>query len=100
MPDARRLEASEIQQRLAETPDWQLRSEQLVGEFRFANFVEAFGFMTSVALIAEQMHHHPDWTNVFNTVSIRLSTHDVGGISTKDFALATAISEVYRRFAG
>jgi 4a-hydroxytetrahydrobiopterin dehydratase len=96
MSDMKRLEESEIRQRLSDTPGWQLQEGNLAREFRFANFVEAFGFMTSVALIAERMNHHPDWSNVYNTVRIRLSTHDVGGISESDFALASAISDLHR----
>ena len=88
------LDESEIQRRLAEAPGWQFRDGNLVREFRFANFVEAFGFMTSVALVAERMNHHPDWSNVYGTVRIRLSTHDAGGITDKDFALASAISQL------
>lgn len=94
--DVKRLRESEIQRRLAEAPAWQLQNSFLAREFRFANFVEAFAFMTSVALVAERMNHHPDWSNVYNTVKIRLSTHDVGGISDKDFDLASAISGLYR----
>ncbi|HEX3108381.1 MAG TPA: 4a-hydroxytetrahydrobiopterin dehydratase [Thermoanaerobaculia bacterium] len=90
------LTEPEIQRRLAETTGWQLQDGNLVRELRFANFVEAFGFMTSVALVAERMNHHPDWSNVYNTVRIRLTTHDAGGITDKDFALASAISDIYR----
>ena len=94
--DVRRLEESEIQRRLAETPGWQLQDNSLARDFRFATFVDAFAFMTAVALVAERMNHHPDWSNVYNTVKIRLSTHDAGGISDKDFELASAISDLYR----
>ena len=73
---------------------WQLEDGHLVREFRFANFVEAFAFMTAVALVAERMNHHPDWSNVYNKVKIRLSTHDAGGITDKDYALASAISQL------
>ena len=59
--------------------------------FRFRDFNEAWGFMTRVALLAERMDHHPNWSNVWNTVDIALSTHDVGGLSDKDIALAKAI---------
>jgi len=86
----------EIQRRLAEIPGWQLQDGNLVRELRFATFVDAFAFMTAVALVAERMNHHPDWSNVYNTVRIRLSTHDAGGITDKDFALASAISDLYR----
>jgi 4a-hydroxytetrahydrobiopterin dehydratase len=85
--------------RLEEIPGWQLQDNNLVRELRFANFVEAFAFMTSVALVAERMNHHPDWSNVYNTVKIRLSTHDAGGVTEKDYELAKAISELYRHSA-
>jgi 4a-hydroxytetrahydrobiopterin dehydratase len=58
------------------------------------NFVEAFGFMTQVALIAEKMNHHPEWHNVYRTVEIHLTTHDVGGLSELDFALAQQIDRI------
>ena len=63
-------------------------------QFMFANFNEAFGFMTRVALKAETMNHHPEWFNVYNKVDIVLSTHDVGGLSDKDVTLATFIDGV------
>ena len=78
-------------------PDWDLRDGALCRDFQFRDFVEAFAFMTSVALVAERMNHHPDWTNVYNRVSIRLTTHDAGGVTEKDHALAAAISNVYAR---
>ena len=61
--------------------------------FKFADFTEAFAFMTSVALTAEKMDHHPDWTNVWNKVEITLTTHDAGGVSEMDFKLAAAIDK-------
>ena len=63
-------------------------------EFLFADFNKAFGFMTRVALMAEQMNHHPEWFNVYNKVQITLSTHDVGGLSQKDVKLANFIEDV------
>jgi 4a-hydroxytetrahydrobiopterin dehydratase len=62
--------------------------------FKFKNFSEAFGFMTRVALAAEKAGHHPDWSNSYNSVTISLSTHDAGGLSHKDIALARAIDEL------
>ena len=59
--------------------------------FRFADFAEAFGFMSRVALIAERMNHHPEWFNVYNQVRITLTTHDAGGVSARDIDLARAI---------
>lgn len=62
--------------------------------FKFKDFSEAFGFMTRVALAAEKAGHHPDWSNSYNSVTIRLSTHDAGGLSAKDIALAKAIDRI------
>ena len=71
---------------------WQEIDDTLVKTFTFKDFSEAFGFMTRVALLAEQMNHHPLWTNVWNKVDIRLSTHDAGDVVTdKDWKLAEAI---------
>lgn len=87
-----RLSEADIRSRLAALPGWELRDNALYRELTFRDFVEAFGLMTSVALIAERMSHHPEWSNVYNRVTIRLSTHDVGGVSENDFTLAAAIS--------
>ena len=62
--------------------------------FRFADFVETFGFMSRVALIAERMNHHPEWFNVYNRVEITLSTHDAGGLSERDMRLARFIDGI------
>lgn len=73
---------------------WVEENNRLKRTFRFSNFTEAFAFMTRVAVIAEKMDHHPYWTNVYNTVTIELSTHDDGDIVTeKDYALAKAIDK-------
>jgi 4a-hydroxytetrahydrobiopterin dehydratase len=71
---------------------WTLENAKLRREFVFENFVQAFGFMTKVALLAQEMDHHPNWENVFNRVTIALTTHDVGGISSLDFELAHKIN--------
>lgn len=81
-----------------ECPDWQFSDGKLQRKLTFKDFTQAFGFMTSVALIAESMNHHPEWFNVYNTVAIALRTHDVDGISDKDFALAQRIDETARTF--
>ena len=71
---------------------WKEENNTLSKRFAFNNFSEAFGFMSRVALVAEQMNHHPNWSNVYNVVEIRLSTHDAGNIVTeKDHQLAKAI---------
>lgn len=75
---------------------WEEKDNKLQRVFEFKDFVRAFAFMTRVAFIAEKMNHHPEWTNVWNKVSISLSTHDAGGIVTdKDRKLADAIDKVY-----
>lgn len=79
---------------------WTEENNQLKASFEFKNFIEAFAFMTEVAFHAEKANHHPDWSNVYNKVHISLSTHDAGNVVTdKDRALASAIDEVYKKFA-
>lgn len=86
-----KLTEEEIAQHLASLPHWSLQGGKLHRQLRFADFSEAFGFMTRVALEAEKLGHHPDWSNVWNRVDIALETHDVGGLSVKDFELAARI---------
>jgi 4a-hydroxytetrahydrobiopterin dehydratase len=64
--------------------------------FVFANFVEAFGFMTKAALVAERMDHHPEWSNVYKTVDVLLTTHDAGGLTMKDVELARSMDQAAR----
>lgn len=73
---------------------WQLADGAITRTFHFADFTEAFGFMTRVALAAEKMGHHPDWTNVWNRVSVRLTTHDAGGLTELDFRLAREMEKL------
>lgn len=73
---------------------WKIQEEKLHREFLFADFVAAFGFMSQVAILAERANHHPEWSNVYNKVIINLTTHEVGGLSAKDFALASDISSI------
>jgi 4a-hydroxytetrahydrobiopterin dehydratase len=89
-----KLDTDEVTRLLAQLPGWTLEGGKLHREYRFANFIEAFGVMTSVALIAERMDHHPEWFNVWNTVRVDLTTHDAGGITTKDFELAAAMERI------
>jgi 4a-hydroxytetrahydrobiopterin dehydratase len=98
MPEPIRLGEADVNERIALLPEWAIRGDELYRELTFSDFVRAFGFMTSVALVAERMGHHPEWSNVYNSVQIRLTTHDVRGISENDFALAAEISDIYRRF--
>ncbi len=85
----------EIQERMKTLNDsWVLKGKFIHKEVVFKNFIQAFGFMSSVALIAEKQVHHPNWKNVYNKVSIALNTHDVDGLSDKDFSLAQAIDQL------
>jgi 4a-hydroxytetrahydrobiopterin dehydratase len=79
---------------LAELRGWTVASGKLHREFQFKNFVEAFGFMTTVALIAERLNHHPEWFNVYHRVVIDLVTHDAGGITSVDVEFARAVNRL------
>lgn len=94
MPRPSRLSETEAADRLAALPDWTIRSGKLHREFVFGDFVEAFSFMSGTALIAQAMDHHPEWSNVYNRVSIDLSTHDAGGLTDLDFTLAGRINRL------
>lgn len=72
-------------------PHWQVEGDRLKRDWQFKDFSEAFAFMTRVALLAESMQHHPNWSNVYNRVSIELTTHDLGGLSDLDVQLARSI---------
>jgi 4a-hydroxytetrahydrobiopterin dehydratase len=89
-----KLTDDEIRAELGKVTGWTVQNGKLHRELRFAGFVEAFGFMASVALLAERMDHHPEWFNVWNKVVIDLTTHDAGGISARDFKLAAAIDKL------
>lgn len=86
-----RLDDNALSAALTELPHWRLDDGKLHRELKFADFVAAFAFMTKVALVAERMNHHPEWFNVYGTVRVWLTTHDEGGISDKDLALARVI---------
>ena len=90
-PRPQALEAREIEAKLVDLGGWSLADGKIRREYRFANFVEAFGFMTQVALVAEKLDHHPEWSNVYATVVVDLTTHDAGGVTELDFALAAAM---------
>jgi 4a-hydroxytetrahydrobiopterin dehydratase len=87
-PKHEKLDAADIAARTSKLAGWTYLDGKLRREYRFADFVQAFSFMTGAALVAESMNHHPDWSNVWNKVKIELSTHDAGGVTKADFALA------------
>jgi len=89
-----KLSSIEIEKLLADLPQWDLEQDKLHRRFVFDNFVDAFGFMSRVALLAETMNHHPEWANVYNRVDIHLTTHEAGGISARDFTLANRIDRL------
>jgi 4a-hydroxytetrahydrobiopterin dehydratase len=93
------LNSAERDQLAKNLPDWHQAAgrDALVRAFKFENFVEAFGFMTQIAILAEKMDHHPEWSNVYNRVEILLTTHDCGGLSARDVALAQAIDRLVAR---
>lgn len=84
-----------IERELENLAGWSLHQDKLYRQFMFENFIEAFGFMSQVALLAEAMNHHPEWTNVYNRVNIHLTTHDAGGVSERDFTLAGQINSLF-----
>ena len=87
---------SELATNLAKLSSWTIENGKLHKQFQFESFVEAFGFMTSIALIAESMNHHPEWFNVYNKVDVTLTTHDAGDVTEKDMEMASFMDEVAR----
>ena len=95
MPE--KLNEEEIVAGLGELPGWSLANDKLRREFKYGNFVEAFGFMTSAAIESEKMNHHPEWCNVYNKVVVDLTTHDAGGITVLDFELAGKMNNLVEK---
>jgi len=89
-----RLSDAELDAALATLPEWRLRDGKLAREYRFRDFVEAWGFMSAAALLVQQMDHHPEWFNVYKTVEVTLSTHDAGGVTELDVQLAGAMEKI------
>jgi 4a-hydroxytetrahydrobiopterin dehydratase len=94
MPERKKLSDSEITKALASLQGWTLANGMLHKEFTFKDFTQAFGFMASVALIAESLNHHPNWSNVYNRVTIDLETHSEGGITGFDVEFATRVQKL------
>ena len=94
MSNLQPLSANEIAIALTSLEGWIIVQGKLHRQFQFKSFVEAFGFMSSLALVAESMEHHPEWFNVYNRVTIDLTTHDAGGLTTKDVGLAKKANEL------
>ncbi len=94
MPAITPLSTDAINAALNELTGWSIDRGKLHRQFQFGSFVEAFGFMSSVALVAESMGHHPEWFNVYNRVTVDLTTHDAGGITELDVKLARRMNEL------
>ena len=94
-----KLAQQEIDERARKLPSWRVDSGRLQRELKFDSFATAFGFMSALALIAERMNHHPEWSNVYNKVSITLWTHDSGGITRLDFELAEAAEKLAKQLS-
>lgn len=94
------LSPDAVAAQLAQRPHWRhdgARGGLITREFRFADFAQAFGFMAQLALVAERLNHHPEWSNVYDRVTITLTTHDAGGLTERDFAFAQAADTAYER---
>ncbi len=89
-----KLLEEDIEKRLIRFPDWEYYENAIHAEFEFDNFKDCFSAMSRIAFECEALNHHPDWTNVYNTLNISLSTHDANGVTEKDFKLAEAIESI------
>ena len=88
------IEQNQLDSFPEKNPSWIIDNKTIKKEFKFENFIEAFGFMSKVALLSEKMDHHPDWQNTYNKVKINLITHDKGGITDNDIKLAESIDKL------
>jgi 4a-hydroxytetrahydrobiopterin dehydratase len=95
--DYQKLSQQEIELEIGKIQGWKVANGKLNRTFEFENFVQAFGFMTQVAIQAEKMNHHPEWFNVYNKIEINLVTHDINGISNYDIKLAETINHLYSK---
>ena len=97
MPKAQKLTEAEVSSALKELSGWSVVNGKLHREYKFPDFVHAFGFMATAAIAIEAMNHHPEWFNVWNRVTIDLTTHDAGGITTNDIDLARKLESLANR---
>ena len=94
-----KLDEAAVQKMVHELPGWSVRDGKLHREYQFADFPHAFGMMATAAPAIEKMDHHPEWSNVYNRVTVDLSTHDAGGITQKDFDLAKLLEGIAKKLA-
>ena len=88
------IEKKQLDYFIKKNPSWIVDNKTIQKEFKFENFIDAFGFMSKVALLSENMNHHPNWQNTYNKVNIELTTHDKGGITKNDTKLAESIDKL------
>ena len=91
------LQDDELKELVVKIPKWELIDSCIEREFNFDNFIEAFAFMTKIALICEKHNHHPNWENVYSRVKIKLSTHDLGGVTNLDQTIASEINDIFKK---
>ena len=89
-----KLSESSIEEKLKNLPGWSVKNDKLHKEFQFNDFNQAFGFMTRAAMEIEKMNHHPEWFNVYNRITVELTTHDAGGITDNDVNLARILNSL------
>jgi 4a-hydroxytetrahydrobiopterin dehydratase len=92
---AHKFNEQELSTSLKQLSAWEVRNSKLHREFKFADFAHAFGFMSTAAVLIEKMNHHPEWFNVYNRVSVDLTTHDANGITERDVELARLLDSIY-----
>jgi 4a-hydroxytetrahydrobiopterin dehydratase len=93
MANRGKLSAADVTARIVSVPGWSVEKDKLHREYKFPDFAHAFSFMAMIATVAEKMDHHPEWLNVYNRITVDLSTHDAGGITELDFQLAAAMEK-------
>ena len=96
MAERRKLTEDQLRSALETLPAWSLNHSKLHREYTFADFAHAFGFMATAAVLIEKMNHHPEWSNVYNQLTVDLTTHDAGGVTAKDVELATLLENIAR----
>ena len=95
----RKLVSEQVGSALERLPGWTLQKEKLHREYKFPDFAHAFGYMAAAAVMIEKMNHHPEWSNVYNRVTVDLTTHDAGGITALDIELAFVLEKLFEPFS-
>lgn len=85
-----------LNEELSDEALWVIKDSKLIKSFKFKDFIDAFGWMSKIALCAEKLNHHPDWSNTYNNVAVSLITHEVKGLSELDFKLATKMDSIFK----